>query len=281
MSEFFSIMILPFLACLVLTGIHAYLGLHVIQRQVIFVDLALAQIAVLGASVGLMWGFAVDSAPGYWFSLGFTVLGAAVFSLTRFKKQKVPQEAIIGIVYVVASSLTLIILGFSGEGTEHIRQFLLGNILLVRGDEIIKIGVIYALVGVLHFVFRGPFFLISQNPQGAFERGVNVRLWDFLFYLTFGLVVTSSVKVAGVLLVFSFLVIPAVCAMILSGHIKARLVLGWGIGTVGSFLGMAVSYFFDLPTGAAVVCVFGFLLILTALIKSIAFRTWRRDVPSG
>ena len=273
MSEFFQIMFLPFLACLVLTGIHAYLGLHVIERQVIFVDLALAQIAVLGASTAILLGFGINSAQGYWFSLGFTFVGAALFALTRFEKQKVPQEAIIGIIYVVASSLTMILLSFSGEGTEHIRQFLVGNILLVRGDELIKIFIIYSLVGVFHFVFRKQFYLISQNPEQAFRENVNVRFWDFLFYMAFGLVVTSSVKIAGVLLVFSFLVIPAACAMILSDHLKTRLVLGWVIGAFGSLLGMATSYYFDLPTGAAVVCVFGCFLLVLLFVKYLTKRT--------
>lgn len=267
MSEFISIMGLPFLACLIFTGIHAYLGFHVITRQVIFVDLALAQIAVLGASFALMFGYEMDSAQGYWFSLTFTIIGAGIFSLTRFKKQKVPQEAVIGIVYVVSEALLLIVLSFSGEGTEHIRQSLVGNILLVTPHELIKVFVIYTLVGLVHFVFRKQFYLISESPEKAFQQGVNVRGWDFLFYLTFGFVVTSSVKIAGILLVFSFLVIPAVCAMILTDQAKIRLNLGWAIGTLGSMMGMAVSYWFDLPSGASVVCVFGVLLFLLFIFK--------------
>ncbi len=268
MGEIISIMLMPFLACLVLTGIHSYLGLHVIERQVIFVDLALAQIAVLGASIAIIFGFEMDSTQGYFISLTFTLIGAALFALTRFKKQKIPHEAIIGIVYVVSSALMLIVLNFSEEGTEHIRQSLVGNILLVSPVEVLKIFVIYAVVGFIHFLFRKQFYLISESPKLAFEQGLNVRGWDFLFYATFGLIVTSSVKVAGVLLVFSFLVIPAVCAMMLAENLKRRLVLGWIIGILGSIIGLVVSYFFDLPTGASVVCVFGVLLIFLALVKS-------------
>jgi zinc/manganese transport system permease protein len=268
MIEFIQIMWLPFLACLILTGIHAYLGLHVIERQVIFVDLALAQIAVLGGSFALIFGYHMDSPQGYWFSLIFTVIGAAIFAWTRFKKQKVPHEAIIGIVYVMAAALLLIVLSFSGEGTEHIRQSLVGNILLVTPRELIKIFMVYAFAGLLHFVFRRQFFLISENPARAFEEGLNVRGWDFLFYITFGLVVTSSVKIAGVLLVFSFLVIPAVCAMLFFRSPRLRLMLGWMIGLIGSMAGMLISYVWDLPTGASVVCVFGFLLVVSSLIKS-------------
>jgi len=265
MIEFIQVMSLPFLVCLILTGIHAYLGFHVIERQVIFVDLALAQIAVLGASFALVLGYHMDSAQGYWFSLTFTMIGAAIFALTRFKKQKVPHEAIIGIVYVVSAALLLIVLSFSGEGTEHIRQSLVGNILLVNPHQLLKMFIIYSIVGIVHFIFRKQFYLISENPQQAFQNGLNVRGWDFLFYITFGLVVTSSVEIAGVLLVFSFLVIPAVCAMLLSDKLKTRLILGWSIGTLGSMIGMAFSYWFDFPTGASVVCVFGMILLLLAL----------------
>lgn len=267
MMEFLQIMLLPFLACLVLTGIHAYLGFHVIERQVIFVDLALAQIAVLGASFAILFGHEMHGTQGYLISLTFTIIGAGLFALTRFKKQKIPHEAIIGIVYVVSSALMLIVLSFSGEGTEHIRHSLVGNILLVSPADVMKIFIIYLAVGLIHFVFRKKFYLISGDPQQAFEQGLNVRGWDFLFYVTFGFVVTSSVEIAGVLLVFSFLVIPAVCAMMLSDNRRSRLFLGWGIGVIGSILGIAVSYFLDLPTGASVVCTFGLILLSMAVFK--------------
>ncbi len=268
MIEFFQIMALPFLACLVLTGIHAYLGLHVIERQVIFVDLALAQIAVLGASFALILGYELGSVQSYWLSLFFTVIGAGIFSISRFKKQRIPQEAIIGIIYVVSSALLIIVLSFSGEGTKHIRQSLVGNILLITKPELLKVFFIYCAVGLLHYIFRRPFFMISRNPNEAFQKGINVKGWDFLFYVLFGLVVTSSVKIAGVLLVFSFLVVPSVCAMLFSKDTKTKLILGWGVGLLASVIGMGVSYYLDFPTGASVVCVFGIILILLSFISS-------------
>jgi zinc/manganese transport system permease protein len=269
MSEFIHIMILPLLACLILAGIHAYLGFHVIERQVIFVDLALAQIAVLGASLAIIFGHDLDSVQSYWFSLGFSIVGAAIFSLTRFKQQRIPQEAIIGITYAVSAALLVIVLSRSGEGDEHIKQALVGNILLVSLPEIIKILIIYSMVGIVHFMFRDQFFLISKNPQEAFKKGLNVRFWDFLFYVLFGFVVTSSVKIAGVLLVFSFLVVPSVCAILFSENLKIRLLIGWIVGFIASILGMAVSYYFDFPTGASVVCVFGAILILITIVKKL------------
>lgn len=272
MEGFLGVMAWPFAACLVLTGIHAYLGLHVIEREVIFVDLALAQIAALGTGVALAMDLGMDSALSYWISLAFTVLGAAIFSLTRFHKQRVPQEAIIGITYVVSAAFLLMILSRVGEGDEHIRETLVGNILLARPGEILKIAAIYAAIGVFHAVFRKRFFQISADPDGAFRQGIRVRFWDFLFYVSFGIVVTSSVRIAGVLLVFSFLVVPAACAVLFSESTKTRLFLGWGIGSFASALGMTVSYFWDFPTGASVVCVFGVVLAVLSVGKRFAFK---------
>ena len=267
MSEFLHVMALPFAACLILAGIHAYLGLHVIERQVIFVDLALAQIAALGASLALVFGYGLDSVHSYWMSLGFTLAGAAIFSLTRFKKQRVPQEAIIGITYAVSAALLILILSRSGEGDEHIKQALVGNILLIRRSEVIKILGIYSLIGAFHYFFREKVLLISQNPGEAYKKGLNVKLWDFLFYASFGFVVTSSVRIAGVLLVFSFLVVPSVAAILFSNNTKIRLMLGWAVGFLASVLGMVASYCLDLPTGASVVCTFGLILVVLAAVR--------------
>lgn len=267
MSEFTHIMALPLLACLILVGIHAYLGFHVIERQVIFVDLALAQIAVLGASFSVVMGQGWESFHAYILSLGFTIIGAGIFSLTRFRHQHIPQEALIGITYVVSAALLMIVFSRSGEGDEHIRQALIGNILLVSWSEVIKIAIIYLFVGAFHFIYRDKFLAISKDPEKAFKGGLNVRFWDFLFYISFGIVVTSSVKIAGVLLVFSFLIIPSVCAMLFSNQLKMRLALGWGIGVIGSILGMGASYFFDFPTAASVVCVLAAILLLCLSLK--------------
>jgi len=273
MTEFIQVMALPFLACLVLTGIHCYLGLHVIERQVLFVDLALAQIAVLGTSFGIFLGHAPEEPFSYWLSLLFTVAGAAIFAASRFRKQHIPQEAVIGIVYVVASAAVFGVLSFTGEGAEHIRESLGGHILLVPKNDVMKMAIIYAIIGFIHYIFRKQFFLISENPQKAFDNHLKVRWWDFLFYVTFGAVVTSSVKIAGVLLVFSYLVIPAVCAMMLCRTLKNRLMIGWAIGVLGSVLGMGVSYRFDLPTGASVVCSFGLILLALGVWRGTMARS--------
>lgn len=265
MNEFIFLMGKPLLACLILAGIHAYLGLHIIERGVIFVDLALAQIAALGATVAIFLGFDLHDQAAYWFSLAATFIGAVIFSLTRSRKERIPQEAIVGIVYIVAAAAAFLVVSRTAQGDEHVRTILVGNILLVERGEIIKILTLYSLVGLFHWKFRKTFLLISTHPAEAYRQNLGVRGWDLAFYLSFGLVVTSSVQIAGVLLVFSFLIIPAVCAMLFARTLGRRLVLGWIFGVAGSFLGILFSYLFDLPTGATTVCAFGGMLALLSL----------------
>ena len=260
-----ELLLWPSLACLVLTGIHAYLGLHVVERGVIFVDLALAQIAALGTVIAFLAGFELHDRPAYFFSLGFTLLGAAIFALLRSRNSK-NQEAFIGVVYVVSAALAILIMDRSPEGSEHVKYILVGNLLGTGQADVVKMTLVYAGIGVLHWMWRKPFFLITTEPERA-EGEIRVRLWDFLFYASFGAVVTSSVMLAGVLLVFSYLTIPAIAAMMYCRGIKERLVMGWSIGALVSFIGMAVSYTFDTPTAATIICVFGVSLAILAGIR--------------
>ena len=267
-------MLKPFAACLILTGIHAYLGLHVVERGVIFVDLALAQIAAFGATVGFLLGFGLHSTPGYFLSLGFTFVGAAVFALTRLQKPVVPQEALIGIVYALSAAASILVLSRAPEGGEELKALLVGHLLFVEWAEIATVGVLYSLIGLVHWLARKPLLAISQNPEQAFAQGLKVRWWDFLFYASFGFVVTSSVEMAGVLLVFSFLIVPAVCGVLLAVTVNRRLLVGWAVGTLTSVVGVGASYLWDLPTGATVVCAFGASLVLCASYSAI--RAWRK-----
>ena len=269
MTDFLSLMWKPLLACLVLTGIHGYLGVHVVERKVIFVDLALAQIAAFGATIAFLFGQDLHGPTIYWFSLGATFFGAAIFSLTRTRREKIPQEAVIGIVYAVSAAAAILILSHAAEGDEHIRFMLVGNILLVSIPEIVKMAVLYSLVGLLHWRFRHTFILISTEPDEAYRKGMRVKVWDLIFYLTFGLVVTSSVQTAGVLLVFSFLIVPAVGAMLFSEKFSTRLFLGWGLGVTASLAGIGASYAWDLPTGATTVAGFGVILIFASIFAAI------------
>ena len=267
MTEFLQLMIRPFVACLVLTGIHAYLGLHVIERGVIFVDLALAQLAAFGATLGFLWGFGLHSTGSYLIALGFTFVGAAIFAATRLRKPLVPQEALIGVVYAVSAASAILVLSRAPEGGEELKSLLVGHLLFMEWPEVIKVGGLYSLIGLAHWFVRRPLLAISQDPEGAFRNRLRVRWWDFLFYATFGFVVTSSVEMAGVLPVFSFLIVPSICGVLLATTVSRRLLIGWSIGTLASATGVVASYAWDLPTGATIVCVFGAFLIVCAAAR--------------
>jgi zinc/manganese transport system permease protein len=260
----------PMAAALVIAGIHAYLGLHVVERGVIFVDLSLAQIASLGATIAIAvpaLGGDPHSPAVYWMSLAFTLVGALVFAMVKGHEANIPQEAIIGISYAVASAAVIVVMSKAPGEAEHLRDMLVGNILSVQWPEVWTTAALYAVIGAFHYVFRKRFLEISVDPVGAASRGVSVRFWDFLFYASFGLVVTRSVAIAGVLLVFCYLIVPSVAGMLFSRRIGPRLALGWAMAGAVSFLGMYFSVQFDLPTGATIVCTFGLALILAALLR--------------
>ena len=259
----------PFAVCLVLTGIHVYLGIHVLARKVIFVDLALAQIAALGTTWGVLLGWDVheDALEIKGFSLAFAVVGAAVFSLTRARRERVPHEAIIGITYAVAFAATILFSAHLAHGAEEVKELLTGSILWVTPSQVLWTAALYAVLGGFHFAFRRRFLLISHDPERAEAEGLDVRLWDFLFYVSFGFVVTSSVSIAGVLLVFSYLVIPSVIAALFADSVRARLVLGWTVGTLVSAFGVVLSYYRDLPSGPTIVVSFGGFLALAGVLR--------------
>jgi len=267
MNGLLELLFAPFVVCLVLTGIHCYLGIHIVSRGVIFVDLALAQVAALGSVVALLAGYELNSNEAYIMSLGFTFIGAALFALGRLRDESVPQEAIIGIVYAVSSAMAILVLDRAPHGAEEIKAMLVGDILFVTWPQIIQMFLIYLAVGVLHFLLRKRFLLISMDINLAQRQGLRIRFWDFIFYVTFGIVVTSSVRIAGVLLVFSYLVVPAACAMLFFRKVAYRLIIGWILGFSGSILGLYASAKWDLPTGASVVAVFGAILVVCAVIK--------------
>src|SRR3972149_433086 len=261
-----SSMMWPLAACLVLTGIHVYLGVHVIARKVIFVDLALAQIAALGTVIGVLMGYEVgkDTTALYLYSLTFTIFGAFVFSITKMKGERVPHEAIIGIVYAVTFAATILVLSSSALGPQELDHIIKGELLWVQGPTVLKTAAIYGLVGLFHFLFRKKFLPLSF---GTIEEGndMNVRVWDFLFYMSFGFVITSSVAIAGVFLVFSYLVIPSVGAMLLSERLGTRLAIGWIGGSVCSLVGVKLSWNTGLPTSPLVVCVLAVALMASGL----------------
>lgn len=263
-----KLMLVPFMACFVVSILHVYLGIHVISRKVIFVDLALAQIAALGATYALTLGYdpLTDSLKVSLFSLLFAFVGAGAFAIARMRKERVPQEAFIGIIYAAASALAILILSKSSTGGEELKHMLVGDLLLVSLQAVINVAILYGIIGIFHLVFRRTFLAISLDPEAAEASGIKVRLWDVLFYMSFGIVITKSVAMVGVLLVFSYLVVPAVIAQMWSNTIRGRLLLGWLMAVLASIAGIQWSFYSDYPTGPAVVVMLALFLVAASIV---------------
>src|SRR5262252_774495 len=264
-TNMWEVMFWPIMACVLLPWLLVYLGLHVVQRGIIFIDIAMAQMAALGICLAILFHVELESWTTFGIALAFTLAGAGIFSVTGKRTSQIPQEAVIGIAYVVAAAAAVLLLSRAAEGDEEIKNMLVGNILLVTPREVWERFALFAAVGIFHFALRKYFLLVSFDCDGAYAKGLRVRWWDFLFYAVFGLVVTSFVRIAGVLLVFSYLIVPAVCGINLAQRTANRLLIGWFIALLGGIGGLFLSYWWDLPSGAAIVCTFGVLLILISV----------------
>lgn len=265
-----EILLWPFIAGLVLTAIHAWFGMHVLARGVVFVDLSLAQVAALGLTVAILAGHDVQSDAGYWYALAFALGGAVLFALTRACEKRIQQEAIIGIVYVVSASLGVLALDRAPQGAEHIKQLLIGSLLSVTPQEVGTIATLYAAIGLVHVMFRRALVEVSFDPHGAAARKRRLFVWDVVFYASFALVVTSSVRVAGVLLVFAYLIVPAALAGLIAAGLGRRLVLAWTLGAALTAIGLYASWGWDLPTGPAIVGAFGAAMALVGVVFGLA-----------
>lgn len=258
-----ELLLWPFAAGVVLTGIHAYFGLHVLARGIVFVDLSLAQVAALGITIAILAGHTVDSQAAYWYALAFSFSGAVLFAVSRRYEQAIQQEVVIGIVYAVCAALGVLALDRAPQGAEHIKQILIGSILTVSAEQVEHLAVLYAAVGLVHWLLRHPLIQASFHP----EQPSSARfIWDVVFYGSFAMVVTSSVRIAGVLLVFSYLIVPAAIATLLATGIRPRLLLAWVLGVVITAAGLAASWAWDLPTGPAIVAAFGAAIALTGVL---------------
>ncbi|MDZ7261674.1 MAG: metal ABC transporter permease, partial [candidate division KSB1 bacterium] len=259
----------PFIAAGLIVGIHSYLGIHVLKRGIIFVDLALAQMAALGTIVGIAFGLMPGSTVSYYFSLGFVCLGAILFSITRPKDKKIPQEAIIGIIYGLSIAVAMAIADKLSSGGQHIKEILTGNLLWISWSTIARLAIVYLAIALLHVFCRSKFLTISQDYQKAIVSGLSIKLWDFLFFVSFGIVITLSVPIAGVLLVFSFLMIPAAISALFSDNWNRRIIVGWLAGVMACLLGLWYSYSQNTPCGPATVCILAIFLVLSGLLRAL------------
>jgi len=283
MADLLQVMLPPFVACMVFVAMLGYLGIHIIARGVIFVDLALAQMAALGSMTALLLGVQSQSMTGYAFAFGFATLGALLFSVTRTTggKPRVPHEAIIGIVYVVASAATLLVADKAPHGAETVKEALAGTILWVSWSDIIRLAAVYVVIGAFHWLLRHRFLTISLDEDKAIAGGWRLRVWDFLFYFSFGVAITLAVPVAGVLLVFTFLVVPSVIAFLFTRRARPLIAISWLAAAVSSAGGLGVSYKFDLPTGPVIVCAFGALLVVAGVVRMARTRLLERTSTGG
>jgi len=266
-EDIFAFAALPLAAAVVFTGIHTWFGLQVLRRNVVFADLALAQVSALGATVGVVAGHAVQSAAGYAYTLLFTAIGALLLTASRGLSRSVRQEAFIGVLYVVATAATVLVVDRSPQGAEHVKKMLVGGLLSVSAEELVGFIVLYGAIGALHWLIRRP-LLAAADGAGAADHGAKVVLWDLVFYLSFGVVVTSSVTVAGVLLVFCFLIVPALIGTLFTARVGAALAIGWVAGSVASAIGIFGSFLLDAPTGAVTVLAFGAALAAAGAVRA-------------
>jgi zinc/manganese transport system permease protein len=267
MRDALSLLVLPFAASVAFVMIHAYLGVHVLRRRIVFADLALAQLSALGATVAFANGYPPASPAGFAYALLFTAIGAALLTLIRSLARHVSQEALVGILYVAATAATVLVVDRSPQGAEHVKKILVGSLLTVGPGELVNFTALYAAIGLLHWFARRPLLAVSSETPTTFS----VSIWDFVFFLSFGIVVTSSVTTAGVLLVFSFLIVPAVIGFLFSAKLRVVLAIAWSVGIAASAAGLAGSYVLDLPTGAAMVTAFALFLVLAGVAKALVF----------
>ncbi len=268
------------LAALVLAGFHAYLGFHIVRRGVLFVDLALAQMAALGVALSVVLGHEHDELAAYLLALSMTLVGAAVFAWLRGRARHAPLEAFIGIVFATAQALAFLLLEQTPTGPEHLKETLVGSLFTVAPHHIAVVAGLYAVVGAVHVWLRKPFLEITHDPAGARASGRNLFLWDFLFYATFGVVVTSAVQIAGVLLVFGYLVIPAVAGVLATRRTGLALIIGWAFAFVASVGGLLLSVMLDLPAAPSILVTLTALLLLQGATQGLlARRPARRAAP--
>ncbi len=275
-------MLAPLAACLTLVGIHGYFGIHVLKREIIFIDIAMAQIAALGGVVHILfpaemttaWGVAAyetHSTAGitYIFSLLLVTVAALMFASLKSEKLQIPLEALIGITFAVATTGAVIMIDKGAGGDVHVKEMLVGSILWVKWHHITTSFIVYSLIGLFHYIFRDKFMAISESYQKAREKGINVRLWDFLFYLSLGIVVMHSVKIGGILVVFAFLIIPASISVLFTDKWATRIIIAWVGGTIVTMCGLYFSWKADVPSGPSVILFLGVFLVLAIIARAL------------
>ena len=273
MQDLVQLLTIPFFICLAITGISGYLGIHVLKREIIFIDIALAQIAAVGSIAAfILFKSPHHSVFSHICAFGFTLLAAAFYAVIRRNILQISLETVIGISYAISASAALFLLALSGEGHSHVEHMLTGSILWAKWSDVLLCCIVFSTIGFLFYLFRKPFDRISDDYHGAIAKKMKAVWWDFLFYALFGIVITIIVRIAGVVVVFSYLIIPATISAIFSQRWRIRLIIAWGFGAAASIMGLVFSYYFDFSVGPSVVAFLGLALIVTSLSKVVANR---------
>ena len=268
MLEVIVFLLPPFVACVTILGLLSYLGMHVLKREIIFIDIALAQIAAVGATFAHVYlGTGESDIGAYLCAFGFTLAASLFFSQIDRRITRISHEAIIGVTYAIAAAAAIFILAMSAGGDVHMEHMLTGSILWAKWSDIGAIAALFGCVGLFHLIFRKQFIRLSENFGSGAVLGGRAIWWDFLFYVSMGLVITFSVKIAGVLVIFAFLVIPATFSALLAKSWGMRLLIAWGVGIFAVVAGLSLSYVLDFSTGPSVISMLGAALIVSALLR--------------
>jgi zinc/manganese transport system permease protein len=244
-----------------------YLGLHVLKREVIFIDIAVAQVAALGAIAAHMaFHVHADSPMASICAFGATLIAALFFAIVRRKISTLPIEATIGITYAIVAAGALFMIGKSTGGHTHIQQMLTGSLLWVNARDISWAALAFVFAGICFRLFRGPLQKISDDYDSAAQSGLNVIGWDFLFYALCGIVITVAVRLAGVVVVFCFLIIPATISALFSKKWGVRLIIAWTMGIIGSVSGLVFCQYGDFSAGVSVALFLGLILIVSSIL---------------
>ena len=287
----FDFLFLPVLSCILIVLINVYFGIHVIKREIIFIDIALAQIAAFGGVIGglLISDHSAGHEHGeggllsYILSVAFIFFASLMFSVLKNKKISIPLEAIIGMSFAVATTLTVIILDKAAGGDVHVHDMLIGSLLWVSGKQVIRLAVVVGLVSIFHIIFRKKFMKLTDTFDDASSSISKPGVWDFLFYFSFGLVVIEAVNIAGILTVFAFLIIPASLSVIIARSWTWKIISGWITGITAAVAGIILSVKMDIPSPPVIIILLGIFLVVGYIVyKAVYSRvsSAKEDVSS-
>lgn len=277
MFENISFLAPPVISCIISAGILGYYGNHILSRGIIFIDIAVAQIAALGTMIGLLLGYAEESLNVQLISYGFTILVLLLFSLIRIRKQRLPQEAIIGILYCIALGMALLLAEKIPGGSNFITKTITGNILWVTWGKVLQCTIFFTVIGIVLFIFEKRIRAISLHPDRAGIKALSERWPDLLFYVTFGIVIVKTVPIQGIFLVFILLIAPAAIAGLLTSSWRKRIIWSWIIGAAGSVAGISLSFVLNISNGPAIVCILGISALIIAFLKLLVKKKYVKE----